>query len=361
MTGAPSDPVRLAVIGVGDVGRVHAARIMASGCVRLVAVSDPSPTGREVAEALGVPNRPDYRNVLDDRPDGVIVSVPNALHAEIADFFASAGVHLLVEKPLAESLGSARAILAAAREGGVQLLVGHHRRHNRLVAAARSLVQERLGVLLATNSLVTMRKPDRYYDADWRRAGGAGPLLVNVIHEVDLLRTVCGEISAVQGTGRDLARGFDFDDTLAVLIHYASGAVGTIVVSESTPSPWSWEASVAEGMGFHTYGTSYSTFLGKEGSLSFPDLRLWHYPDGETEPGWTSTLSVSNFGAESNDPYLDQIVHFSRVIRGVEPPLVDGEDGLRNLAVIEAIRMAAAEGFVVSVDRILGSAGESVS
>ena len=106
MTDNPADPVRLAVIGVGDIGRVHAAKIVESDATRLVALSDPSPSGREAAVKFGVRNRSDYRQVLEDRPDGVIVSVPNALHAEVAEFFASAGVSLLVEKPLADSVDS---------------------------------------------------------------------------------------------------------------------------------------------------------------------------------------------------------------------------------------------------------------
>ena len=355
MTNNPADPVRLAVIGVGDIGRVHATKVVESEATRLVALSDPSPSGREGAARFGVRNRPDYRQVLENRPDGVIVSVPNALHAEVAEFFASAGVSLLVEKPLADSVDAARRIVAAAAANGVHLLVGHHRRHNVVVDECRRLVQEELGTLLATNSLVTMRKPDSYYDAEWRRGTEAGPLLVNVIHEVDLLRTICGEVSAVQSIGRDLARGFDFDDTLAILFHYAAGALGTILVCESTPSPWSWEASISEGMGFPTYGMSSSMFFGTEGSLSFPDLQVWRYPNSAPEPGWFSSLIVSKSTVEANDPYRDQIDHFARVIRGMEPPLVDGDDALRSLAVIEAIRTASTNGSVVSVSSILGS------
>lgn len=348
-----SNDVRLAVIGVGDIGRVHVSKILESGTSRLTSVSEPSSRGDQLAASFGVPNRADYRDLLSDRPDGVIVSVPNELHREVAAFFASAGVHLLVEKPLAESVEAGEEIVAAARAGGVQLLVGHHRRHNALIPAARELVEERIGTLLATNSLVTMRKPDSYYELAWRRGPTGGPLLVNVIHEVDLLRTICGEISAVQAAGGNLGRGFEFDDTVAIVLQYASGAVGTMVVSESTPSPWSWEASVVEGLGFETYGVDYTALFGTEGSLSFPSLQLWHYQNPDEEPGWTSLLTTSGHDVEPNDPYLDQIDNFVEVIRGMASPLVEGTDALRSLAVVEAIRESSATGSPVSPESIL--------
>lgn len=332
------------------------AKVIECESARLVSLSEPTRRGDDLAARFGVPNRSEYRDVLADHPDGVIISVPNELHAEIATFFASSGVHLLVEKPLAESIAAARSIVAAAADAGVHLLVGHHRRHNNLVGAARRLVKERIGTLLATNSLVTMRKPDSYYELAWRREPDAGPLPVNVIHEVDNLRAISGEIEGVQAAASNLARGYEFADTIAVALEYSSGAVGTVTITESTPSPWSWEASVAEGIGYPTYSQDHTVFLGTEGSLSFPSLKLWHFPDAE-EPGWKSPLITSDFEVLPNDPYLDQIENFAQTIRGVTSALVEGSDALRSLAVVEAIKEAIATASRVSVTSLLGDGG----
>ena len=155
---------------------------------------------------------------------------------------------------------------AVAAHHGVHLLVGQHRRYSNLVRAAAAAVAHDIGRLVATNAMVTMRKPDSYYEAEWRRSAGAGPLLVNLIHEVDLQRAVCGDIDRVQATSAKVGRDFDFDDTAAVLLHFRNGALGTILITESTPSPWSWEAAVSEGMGFHNAGRDHARFVGTEAS-----------------------------------------------------------------------------------------------
>lgn len=74
------------------------------------------------------------------------------------------------------------------------ILVGHHRRHNPLVRRARDTIATRLGTLVGFLTMAAMRKPDSYYAPQWRREAGAGPFLVNLIHEVDLVRFLCGEI-----------------------------------------------------------------------------------------------------------------------------------------------------------------------
>ncbi len=221
------------------------------------------------------------------------------------------------------------------------------------------MVANDIGRLVATSAMVTMRKPDSYYEPEWRRSAGAGPLLVNLVHEVDLQRAVCGDIDRVQAASAKVGREFDFDDTAAVLLHFRNGALGTIVITESTPSPWSWEASVSEGMGFHNAGCDHARFVGTEASLGFPSMTTWTYHPADGEPGWNSPLHMTRIDVEANDPYVDQIAHFARVIRGLDTPHVPGVEGLRSLAVVAAVIEAARTGEVVNivdVDELLGCA-----
>ncbi len=351
--GGSGRPVRLAIIGTGGIGRLHAERAAAHAAVDLVGLCGLDDGADALAGALGAPLVRDYERLLQLEPEAVIVATPNQTHLEIGGFFADNGIHILIEKPIAETLDAAGKLCARAEEAGVYILVGHHRRHHSLVRAAREFVQDHIGTLVTTNTLVTMRKPDSYYELEWRRSEAAGPLLVNLIHEVDLLRTVCGEIDRVQAASAKLNRTFEFDDTAAMILHFANGGLGTIVISESTASPWSWEASVSDGMGFHNAGQDHAQFIGTNASLSFPSLTAWRYDEGEAEPGWESPLHSRRIDVGRNNPYDDQIAHFAQVVRGEASPLVSGRDGLRSLAVVDAVVMAAAIGEVVEVDKLL--------
>ncbi len=346
-----TEPVRLAIVGTGGIGSLHAELAAKSPAVELVGLSSLDDDAPGFADRLETTLVRDYRQLAELNLDGVIVAAPNQLHLEIGRFFAEGGVHLLVEKPIADTRSAGRELCAAAERNGVHLLVGHHRRHHSLVRAAKRAVAEDLGTLVATNTMVTMRKPDSYYEVEWRRAEGAGPLLVNLIHEVDLLRAVCGEIESVQAASAKVGRGFAFDDTATILLHFANGALGTMVISESTPSPWSWEASVSDGMGHHNAGQDHGRFVGTRASLSFPSLTLWEYGD-DADAGWYSPLHARRLDVARNNPYVEQIEHLAEVIRGAADPIASGLDGLRSLCVVDAVIEAATTGAVVSVEAL---------
>lgn len=348
-----AEPVRMAIVGTGAIGRVHARVANDLAEVDLCGLSGLDDGAAELATDVGAEFVRDYRDLTKLNVDAVIVAAPNQLHLEMARFFAEHGIHLLMEKPLAETRAAGAEICRVTKQNGVELLVGHHRRHHSLVKAAQRFVSMELGDLVATNTLVTMQKPDSYYEVEWRRSEGAGPLLVNLIHEVDLLRAVCGEIEAVQSVATKANRRFAFDDTATMLFRYVNGALGTLLISESTPSPWSWEASVSDGMGFHNAGQDHGQFLGTTGSLGFPSLTAWRYDQGDPDPGWNSALHATRLNTTRNNPYVAQIQHFARVAKGFETPLVTGEDGLRSLAVVDAVIEAAATGKVVTIDKLL--------
>ena len=349
------EPIRLGIIGTGGIGSLHANLAATVADIDLVAVASLDDHAEAFAVGLGVELFREYRALADLNPDAVVIATPNQSHLEIGRFFAEHGADLLVEKPIADTRAAGAELCDVAEANDVALLVGHHRRHHSLVRATQEFVQSQLGRLIATNTMVTMRKPDSYYDIEWRRQLGAGPLLVNLIHEVDLLSTVCGEITHVQAASAKIGRNFEFDDSAAILLRYASGALGTLVISESSTSPWSWEASVSDGMGFHNAGQDHGKFVGTDASLSFPSLTTWRYDETEPDPGWQSPLHSARLNPERNNPYIAQLEHLVRVVRRTEEPLVTGRDGLRSLAVVDAVIESAANGTLVEVDALLAA------
>jgi predicted dehydrogenase len=281
-----------------------------------------------------------------EQPDGVVLATPTPLHVEQGLECVAQGCPTLVEKPLATSAMEAGALVDEARKAGVPLLVGHHRRHNPLIQKAREVVDAgKLGQLRAVHANCWLYKPDEYFDeAPWRKAPGAGPISVNLVHDVDLIRYLCGDVVSVRAQATPSARGYENEDVAAAVLRLENGAIGTITVSDTIVSPWSWELTARENPAYPP--TSQSCYLlgGTHGSLSLPDLTLWQ---NNGMRSWWQPISAITLPHDSSDPLVNQIAQFAAVIRGEEQPLVSGEEGLKTLRVIEAIQSSAKSGETV--------------
>lgn len=331
----------LAVVGAGLIGKAHIERVARSGC--LAAIVDPDPKSQSLAEGHGVTWAPTLEIYLkDNRPDGVILATPNQLHAIQGLACVAAGVPMLIEKPIAEASGPAFDLVAAAEAAKVPILVGHHRRHNPLIDAARSAIAKgRLGQVTVVNAQFWLYKPDDYFDLTWRREKGGGPVFINLIHDVDLLRHLCGEVVRVQATEANARRGFPVEDTMAILLEFENGALGTVSVSDTVAAPWSWEFTAGENPRYpHISGTAYA-IGGTRASLSIPDLKLWSH---RGTPSWWSPMDGEHLKYRPEDPLDRQLAHFLDMIETGAEPLVSGREGLKTLLLVEAIKRAAETG-----------------
>lgn len=350
-----SAQMRIGVAGAGLIGRRHIELIEASRDCVLAGIADPSPAARDQALADGVPCYADHRALLaQEKPDGLVIASPNTLHLPMALDCAEAGVPALIEKPVTETVATAQRLCAAVRRTGVPMLVGHHRRHNPIIKAARETVASgRLGQLTAVVGLWLLKKPDDYFEIAWRCEQGGGPLLINLIHDIDNLRFVCGEIVEVQALTANKVCGFAVEDTAALLLRFANGALGTVTISDATPAPWSWELTAGENALYPRQDQPCYVFAGTEGSLSVPTMELWSYPQS---PGWYAPLSRTPVERAGDDPLAEQLRHFLAVITRRERPLISVEDAMATLAVVEAVSEAARTGQRISPRRIMEQA-----
>jgi len=338
-------PVRLAVVGAGPIGQRHLQAIAAESACAAVAVVDPAPAGAAAAAEWDLPHYAALAEMLDAvAPDGVVNATPNRLHVPLSLDCLSRGIPVLVEKPIADTLEGAAALAEASEAAGVPLLVGHHRRHNPIVARAREVLRSgRLGRLRAVSALWLLHKPADYFQAAWRREPGGGPVLINLIHDIDSLRFIAGEIAAVQGMTGTAGRGFAVEDTAAVLLRFRDGALGTVLLSDCAAAPWSWELTAGErtSYDFPETGQDCYVFAGSEASLAVPSLRLWRH-DGP--PGWLTPMAQERCAVAAADPIRRQIAHFAEVIRGRAAPLITARDAARTLEATLAVTEAAAAG-----------------
>ncbi len=346
----PSLAPSLAVVGAGGMGRRHVEAIAASGgAARLHAIVDPAAAAKDYAAKLGVAWYRDLAAMLArNRPDGAILATPNHLHLSDGLACLGADIPVLIEKPVASDTSSARLLVEAAEQTGIPLLVGHHRRHNPLIAAAKQvLASGRIGTIVAVHAMFWLFKPDDYFAAEWRRLPGAGPLFVNLVHDIDLLRHLCGEIVSVQALQSSGVRKHANEDTAVIIMRFANGALGTASMSDTVVAPWSWELTAKENPAYPPTGQSCYLIGGTDGSLELPNLRVWSYPGGSKS--WTEKLVSEALEVRPEDPLVRQIRQFAAVIRGEEPPLVPGREGLKTLEVIEAIKRSADTGASVEL------------
>ncbi|WP_394887321.1 Gfo/Idh/MocA family protein [Mesorhizobium sp. AaZ16] len=337
---------RLVVMGAGLIGKRHIEHVAREA--ELAAVVDPSPAAREIAEAHGAPWFPSLAALLDDRcPDGVIIATPNQLHIENGMECVAAGLPMLIEKPIADDVASAETLVARAEEAGVPILVGHHRRHNPLIRRAREEIQSgRIGTVIAVHGMCWFCKPDDYFDVQWRRQPGAGPVFLNLIHDIDLLRYLCGDVVSVQALESNAIRGNPVEETAGILLRFRNGAIGTVTVSDAIVAPWSWELTAMENPAYPRTGQSCYMIGGTHGSLSIPDLGIWRNPGKRS---WWEPIERQSVAYGTDDPLALQIRHFADVALGRASPLVSGREGLETLRVIAAVKEAARRGGPVEI------------
>ena len=348
-------PTRIAVAGAGLIGQRHIEEIQRSPQLQLSAIVDPSPGAAEIARRENVPLYASLAELFAQaRPDGVVLATPNALHVPQGLECVAAGVPVLVEKPLGHTVAEAERLVLAAEQAQHKLLVGHHRPHSPLLHQAVEVVKSGvLGPIVAVMGSAVFYKPDAdgYFDPpyDWRRKPGGGPILINLIHEIGNLRAMVGEIVAVQAMASNATRGFEVEDTVAMNLRFANGALGTFLLSDTAACARSWEQTSQENKAYTTYPDEDAyVLMGTRGSLSVPTMRLKRYERDE-DRSWFKPFTCEALPQDRADPLARQIEHFGAVIRGEAEPLVSGRDGLQNLRVTEAIARAAREGGVVEV------------
>ena len=342
---------RLVVAGAGLVGNRHIESIGRCKDVELAAIVDPRAAVRAHALELGVPWFESLSDMFrSERPDGVILATPNFAHVENGLECISAGCPVLVEKPIATSVDEAAVLVEAARAADIPIQVGHHRRHYPPIRRAREFIDEgRLGKLRAVQATCWLYKPDDYFDeAPWRKAAGAGPIFVNLIHDIDLIRYLCGDVVSVQAQATPSVRGYENEDVAAVVLRFENDAIGTISVSDSIASPWCWEMTARENPVFHPVSQNCYLLGGSHGSLSLPDLTFWNYRDSRS---WLEPIGSTVLTCDSSDPFVEQVTRFAAVLAGKEQPLVSGQDGLKSLQVIEAIHSSVRSGQTVLLSK----------
>ncbi|GAA2115282.1 Gfo/Idh/MocA family oxidoreductase [Nocardioides bigeumensis] len=325
MTG---QPVRVGLIGLGSMGRHHARVIRTTPGMDLVAVADAR--GDSFGVAGGLPVLGDVVALIDAGIDAAVVAVPTALHEDVALALAAAGVHTMVEKPIADSVVAAERVAAAFEAADLVGAVGYVERCNPAMLSMRKRIEE--GLLGEVYQITTSRQgpfPSRIADV--------GVVKDLATHDVDITPWLAGSPYARITAHMTHRSGRDFEDMLVASGRLANGVIVNHLVNWLSPRK-----------------ERQCVVTGERGALVADTLTsdLTFYENGTFETEWEALASfrgvaegdITRFALEKREPLAVEQANFRDAIRGDRSRIVSMSEGVASLRVIEACLQSANEG-----------------
>lgn len=321
--------LNIAVIGCGNVSKVHFAATTSNPAAKLIAVCDiKEERARTVSEQYGVPYYTDYNEVLALKPDAIHVCTPHHVHAEITVAAANQKIHVLTEKPMAVTLYDADRMIRAAKDNNVTLGVIFQNRYNlSSLAVKEAVTSESFGKVLGSRMFVTWRRDDEYYSkSDWKgtwEMEGGGVLIDQAIHTMDLMQWIMGPIDRLEGSIDNRTHDIiDVEDVAEATVFFKSGAIGSLYACNF----YTYDADVF----LEIHGENGVARLEKDKAIininGQPQKVV--YPDGDFEFVGKSYWGVS---------HKVQIDEFYADVLANRPVKIDGVAGRKALEFVRSI------------------------
>ncbi len=318
--------LRVGIVGVGTMGRTHASAYTKLPNVQLVGFTDAiADAAQRVASQFGVQAFDSYEALLE-QVDMVDICTPTPTHLELVLRAASAGKHILCEKPLGRTLPQCEQMIEAANKAGVTLMPAQVLRFFPEFKQARDLV---LAGAVGTPAAIRTRRGGPYpraandWYADFEQSGG--PILDMVIHDFDWLRWTFGEVERVFAKALTF-KGLDHIDYALITLRLKSGAIAHVEANWADPGGFKVDFEIAGDAGMIAFDSRLATPLtvakqdagGGGGGVAVPESPL------------------------AEDPYMLEIKHFVDSVQAGQPPSITAEDGMKAveiaLAAIESVR-----------------------
>jgi predicted dehydrogenase len=338
--------LKIGVVGLNH-GYSLARAIRSSNTLELAGLCTRNPAShqRQAAE-LGVPLFADLDSMLAELDlDGAVLAAATNQLVTLAKRCLEHNVSILIEKPAGIDVSEVLALKPVAARTTARVIVGYYRRLARQVLALKELLAANvIGDVVGVSCKWVIKKPPGYFQG-WKssRASGGGCLMINVIHDLDLLQNLFGPVDTVAALESPSGKPDDLEHCVALNMRFSNGTLGSVFLCDQSPSPYSYENTVAAVSKFPTYRVDSHHFFGTNGSLAFPSFTL--YSSRSPSHSWLDTLDsrvVSDANDTIDDPIALQMERFSQVLRGEREPHATLDDAIRNLAVVEAIRRSIA-------------------
>lgn len=339
-------PIHIGLIGGGNITETHARAARAIPGVEISAIhgTNAEKTARLSREHGGTPYE-DFAAFLKHRPmDLVIIGSPSGLHAEQGIAAARQGLHVLTEKPIEITTARADALIAAAKQSGVQLGVIFQDRTKTHIRRLKGwLDQGLLGKILFVDARVKWYRPPEYYaKSRWRGSlalDGGGALINQGVHTIDLLLWLLGDVVRVQARAATLLHKIEAEDTAVATLEFASGALGIFHATTAAYPGYPRRVEIS--------GTAGTVILEHDRIIA---ANLQSTPAAATisadlaaltESAKDENQSASSAAVTDFRGHQAILEDFLAALQQNRVPACDGVEGRRSIALIEAIYRAA--------------------
>lgn len=327
--------LKMAIIGSGAMGRIHAGIINASKRAKVAYVFDTvKERAEELALAFGAKPLTKMEELCARDIDMAFVCVPNKLHAQVAIQILRAGINVFSEKPMATNIADAQAMADAAKDSQSRLFVGHNRRFAPVYRQARDTVIQRDYMPHNINIIQNdgdMGGEGSIWAADFKNLGGF--LYDTTIHFLDMAEYLMGEIESISALGKSAC--YPVDDDFVIQMKFKSGSLG--VISSCGHASWIFPFERVQVAGDHK-------------SVITEELDSYRYC-----PGLSARIEAYDYTGLSFEKkwgYEDMHIHMYDALENDLPALNDGEVGLRAVKLVETCHDSiAANGAVCIVKR----------
>ncbi|KXT05272.1 hypothetical protein AC579_7456 [Pseudocercospora musae] len=314
-----SIPMTIAIIGTGLIGPRHAKSVAADPNAALHCFVDPRAEAAAIAESCRLP------------------------------WYESVQAMLQAEHHPEAAIVYGKKLIETAKDSDRHLIAGHHRRFSPYVTAAKqALEQGTIGRPIAVSGICVTYKPASYCESptEWRAGVTGGPILINLVHDLDILQYLLGPITRVHAEKALSTRGNQVEEGAAILLRFASGVI------YASPSAHNFESGTGENLAIPRVGKEFYRIFGSEGTLSVGDMKVSSYDDG-VEKSWTSLLNEKLLAVGQQVSFNEQVANLIDVVRGLEQPGWTGPDGLSALVVCDAVRQAMVSGQPIDTSEIM--------
>jgi len=325
--------LKIGVIGLGSMGKNHARVCSELNTIQLAGVSDiDTTTVKTIADRFHTNSFTTHKDMIKEI-DAAIIATPTVTHHKIAMDMLNQGKHVLVEKPICESVQKAEELVKKAKKEGLILAVGHIERYNPVVRFVKdSMNSKKLGELISLASKRVSSFPGRIRDV--------GVVFDFGIHDIDVMRYLGGEVTSVYARAGNFNKNITHEDHANIIMNFENGVCGVIEVNWLTPVKIRKLFLTCSEYFVEVDYIDQSITMSSSSFSKIDEMNLFNVPIQH---------NVNTISLEKKEPLRNEIMDFIRAVEHMTKPLVTGEDGLQALKIAEAATQSYKTGKEVKI------------